>query len=430
MSHAVLNRLRDEKQACLDFVARTLDQAETGQRDLSDTEQETLTKQRDRIKQLDPQIEQLEEFEQIRAVDTRTAETYRPATGGGQQSASGQQGGQSQRQSAAYTEHRPTEYRTAGQLLADAWKAQNRNDDAARDRLVGAGLDLRDGAIVHRAAPNVLLADTPGILPVPIVGDIMRNIDAARPFIASVGAKDLGGIPGASFKRPHVTTSTSVAKQATENTAVQTGTFVVGSVTFTKDTYGGSVTISKQDIDWTAPGVWDALLQDFQEIYGLQTEDAAADAFAAAVTQVTDLDITTPAAPTIDELLQALYNGAALAYAGAGRLPDTIWQSLDQWSYWGPKIDQLKASTNGNGGGDSNLNSFAGYLLDVPRVIVPKFPSNTTIIGVKSRTEVYEDRFGFLSAVQPKVFGVDVAYGGYMACGTIKPAAFAKITFI
>ena len=83
----------------------------------------------------------------------------------------------------------------------------------------------------------------------------------------------------------------------------------------------------------------------------------------------------------------------------------------------------------GNGGGDSSVNSFAGNLLQVPRIVVPSFAAGTLIIGVKSRTEVYEDRIGFLTAVQPRVLGVELAYGGYMASGTLKPAAFAKITF-
>ncbi|MFB9768187.1 hypothetical protein ACFFOS_27670, partial [Nocardioides kongjuensis] len=90
-------------------------------------------------------------------------------------------------------------------------------------------------------------------------------------------------------------------------------------------------------------------------------------------------------------------------------------------------IDALKASTAGNGGGDSDVQSFAGNLLRTPRIIVPSFPAGTLIVGVKSRTEVYEDRFGFLSVVEPKVFGVELAYGGYMASGTVKPSAFTKI---
>lgn len=424
MPNAVLDRLRQERQGCIDFVTRTLDEVETGQRDLSDTEQESIDHQKRRVKELDAQIKPLEEFEQLRAVDRQTIDTYRPA-GGGHQERSG--GGDYR--SAAQTQHRPTEYRTAGQFLADAWRAQNRNDDAALDRLHGANVDIRDGALVQRAAPNVVLADTPGILPVPIVGDIMKNLDAARPFVSSIGPKDMGGIPGSSFKRPTVTTDVSVAKQSAELATVQSGTFVIGSVTFTKDTYGGYVSISKQDIDWTSPGVWDALMQDFQEIYGVQTENAAADAFVTAVTAATATDAVDGAAPTVSELLRGLYAGAALAYAGAGRLPDCIWMALDQWAYWGPLVDQLKATTAGNGGGSSSVASFGGNLLNVERVVVPSFASGTTIIGVRNRTEVYEDRFGFLQAVQPKVFGVDVAYGGYMASGTLKASAFAKVTF-
>ncbi len=426
MSHAVLQRLRGEKQACLDFVARTLDQAETGQRDLSDTEQETLKAQRERIGQLDPQIAQLEEFEQIRSQDRQTAETYRAAASGQQSQAPA--GGQ-QRQSATYTEPRPTEYRTAGEFLADGWKAKNRSDQGALDRLAGAGVRLEGGQLVRAALPHTTTAETPGLLPVPIVGEIMRNIDAARPFISSIGAKDLGGIPGSSFKRPYVSGSVTVGKQTAEKTEVSQGQFKVDSVTFSKDTYGGWTNVSRQDIDWTSPGVWDALLTDFMEIYGIKTEQAAATAFSTAVTAVTGTKAAVVASPTMNELVRGLYQAASAAYQGAGRLPDGIWVSLDQWALIGPLIDTLKLNSNGTGGGDSSISSFTGNLLDVPRVVVPSLPAGSIIVGVKSRTEVYEDRIGFLSAVEPRVLGVELAYGGYMACGTLKPSAFAKVTF-
>ena len=52
-------------------------------------------------------------------------------------------------------------------------------------------------------------------------------------------------------------------------------------VSFTKATYGGTVDISRQDIDWTSPGAWDILIRDLANVYAIQTETAVAAAFKA-----------------------------------------------------------------------------------------------------------------------------------------------------
>lgn len=422
----VLDRLRAERDSQTELMDGILAAVESESRDLVDAEVRNLEAIRERIGQIDAQVQPLEQFEALRTANGNAARNYRPTPAGQQRDAGAERLSFS-------TTGREYEYRSAGEFLADGYRAVRASDDAqreaARTRLESTGVTVESGQLVRAAAPHNTTAEVPGLLPVAIVGEIMNNIDAARPFISSVGAKDLGGIPGTTFKRPTVTQHLVVGKQTAEKTEVEDGQLKIGAVDFTKDTYGGWANVSRQSIDWTSPAVWDALMTDFMEQYGLTTENAAADAFATAVTAVTGTTVVDQDNPTVNDYLKALYEGAALAYAGAGRLPDTIWCSLDKWASMGPLIDSLKASTNGNGGGDSSVNSFAGNLLQVPRVVVPSFAPGTLIIGVKSRTEVYEDRIGFLSAVEPKVLGVELAYGGYMASGTIKPGAFAKITF-
>lgn len=416
----VLARLEQERATQTELMDGILSQVESESRDLVDAEVRNLEAIRERIAQIDAQLTPLRAFEELRAAGRQAGQTYQTPAAPEQRGS-----GLSFPNSAG----REYEFRSAGEFLAAGWRAVNKNDEGARDKLRSHNIDIEGGMLVRAAAPHTTTAETPGLLPVPIVGEIMKNIDAARPFISSVGPKDLGGIPGTSFKRPIVTQSVTVGKQAAEKQEVEDGQFKVGSVDFTKDTYGGWTNVSRQDIDWTSPGVWDALLTDFMEIYGLTTENAAADAFVTAVTAQTDTAVEDPLAPTLNDFLKALYEAAALSYAGSGRLPDTIWASLDMWATMGPLIDSLKAANAGNGGGDSAVNSFAGNLLNVPRIVVPSFPEGTLIVGVKSRTEVYEDRIGFLTAVQPRVLGVELAYGGYMASGTLKPAAFAEVTF-
>lgn len=418
----VLDRLRTERDSQTELMDGILAAVESESRDLVDAEVRNLEAIRERIGQIDAQITPLQAFEDLRSANRQAGQNFRPTP-------AAQPGGGTNGMGAQLQNRDEYKYRSAGEFLADGYRAVNSNDERARTRLESTGIRIESGQLIRAVAPHNTTAEVPGLLPVSIVGEIMSDIDGARPFVSSIGPKDLGGIPGTSFKRPTVTEHVVVGKQSAEKAELDDGQLKIGSVTFTKDTYGGWANVSRQSIDWTSPGVWDALMSDFMEQYGLTTENAAADAFATAVTAVTGTTVVAAATPTVQDYLKALYEGAALAYAGSGRLPDTIWASLDMWASMGPLIDQLKATTNGTGGGDSSVSSFAGNLLQVPRIVVPSFAPGTLIIGVKSRTEVYEDRIGFLTAVQPKVLGVELAYGGYMASGTIKPAAFSKITF-
>jgi hypothetical protein len=426
----VLERLKAERQAQFDFIDKVTEEVEKAdpKRDLSDTERASIETAQKRVSEIDAQIKPLEEFEKLRGADEQTTRRFTPT--GGQPNDDGQEG----RGLGAQVNEREFKYRSAGEFLADTYKASGKGQkverataDAAAERLRSHGLVIEGGTLVRAAAPHNTTTEVPGLLPVTIVGEIMSDVDAARPFISSVGARDLGGIPGTSFERPTITQHVAVAKQANEKAEVTNQQFEVEGIPFTKDTYGGWANVSRQSIDWTSPAVWDALMTDFIEQYGLATENAAADAFATAVTAEVELETALAGDPTVQEVLKALYEAAVLAYQGSGRLPDTIWASLDWWVTLGVLIDHLKATTAGDGGGDSSVQSFAGNLLRTNRVIVPSLAAGTLIVGVKSRTEVYEDRFGFLSAVEPKVFGVELAYGGYMASGTVKAAAFAKI---
>jgi len=433
---ATLDRLRQERQSCVDFVARTLDQVEQRSTpehpaDLSDTEQESLTRQRERIQQLDRQIEPLEAFEQLRGADQATVQRYQPTgTPAGQPTPAG-----------ARTEHRAHEYRTRGEIIVDliaqrtgTYEADGTNinvtdqvRDAARERLMGAGVPFAGAPqeyLQSRAVVNNITSDVPGLMPKPIVGTVDSDIDAARPFVSSIGSKDMAGIAGKTFTRPIITGHTQVGKQTAEKTELPSRKLTVGGVDFTKETHGGVIDVARQLIDWSSPSAWDALLQDLQDEYAIDTETAAATAFAAAVTQ------TVPNATSEDPKGWAapLYAAAALAYAGSGRLPNAIWVSLDQWQRMGVAVDAQKLMLRSDDRvGTSSPTSFEGVVMDLPRIVVPSLPARTVIVGVKEKTEFYEQKVGFLTAVEPRLLGVELAYGGYCAFGTLRPAAFAKL---
>jgi hypothetical protein len=442
----MLARLYTERNDIISFIDRTVQGANDAGRDLSPSEKETLTNSRKRMGELDEQITPLEAFEQDKARGAAATATYAPQL----------QPNDGPGAPATPVGHAPArtapvcEYRSRGEVIVDQIRAaglagghmgQGLPDSEARDRLIAAGVvppnagddQIRSAQanaqqfLKTQARATQVSGDTPGIIPVPIIGEVMNDVDSARPFINSVGAKPLD-FAGETFKRPLITQHVAMGKQTTQATSTGLGSqkMVIGSVTFTKETWGGWLDVGRQDLDWTSPSAWDALLTDFTDQYGLVTENAAGDAFAAAVTATVE-NADAIGVTTLANMTKALYAAAALAYAGAGRLPDTIWMSLDMWGALGPAIE-AQVPTMNNDVAQTNIGDFqAGNLLKLPRVVVPSMPNGTVIIGARRWTEVYEERIGLLQAVNPSILGVQIAYGGYVAYNTIKPAAFAKV---
>lgn len=453
----MLERLNAERADVISFIDRTVQEANKANdgkgRDLTASEKETMKNSKTRIAELDEQIVPLKEHEASRAASAEATKEFAPTQERGQYG-----GAPGTPQPVARTQAVKCDYKTRGQVIVDQIRAagldpshygQHEPDAEARGRLVAAGvtppLATSEEIRAAKAAATQLAGqynaqervtqvsgDTPGIIPVPIVGAVMNDVDEARPFIDSLGAKPLD-FAGETFKRPLITQHVAMGKQTTQATSTGLGSqkMIIGSVTFTKETWGGWLDVSRQDIDWTSPSAWDALLTDFTDQYGLTTENAAGDAFAAAVaagnTPVEVLDPGASPAP-LSAWVTAVYAAAALSYAGAGRMPDHIWMSLDLWGVLGPLIE-AQVPTMNNDLGQVSLGDFqAGNLLKLPRTVVPSFPANTLIIGAKRWTEVYEERIGLLQAVNPSILGVQIAYGGYIAYNTIKPTAFTKVT--
>jgi len=324
---------------------------------------------------------------------------------------------------------RAPEYRSAGAYLVDVLRARGILERGVPDMNAAARIQAR-------AVADQKTSDTTGILPTPIVGTVIDMIDANRPLITSLGgARALAGIPGSTFTRPKITQHTTVGVQAGEKTQLPSQKMTISPVSFTKATYGGTVDISRQDIDWTSPSAWDILVRDLAQVYAIQTETAVAAAFKTAATHAAVVVTTN----TLADWTKALYLAAADSYVNSFMMPDRIWCSLDVWAALGALVDVGRvvfpadsavggdSSAPGDAGG-STLANFRGDILGLPRIVVPTFPAGTCIVGPSALFEVYEEVIGLLSVIEPSILGVQVAYGGYVAFGTLAGAAFVPLT--
>ncbi len=270
---------------------------------------------------------------------------------------------------------------------------------------------------IQAAAPDVINTDLPGILPVPIVQPVYNNFIGNRPVVDAIGARAMPG-GGKVFIRPKVTTHTTIGVQATENTALDDGTFVVDDLQVTKNTVGGYVTLSEQAIDFTTPEVIGLLLDDMGRIYANQTDNIAADALVAGATTDEAFvgSITDPAAWA----LWVSTSAQVILSASNGNLPTHLFVSPDRWGNLLGLSDTSDRPLFPNIGpmnayGDLAVTSDMGMAFGLRVVVDRNFAASTTIIGDASGFECYEQQKGAISVDVPSTLSRTIAFRGYFS---------------
>jgi HK97 family phage prohead protease len=286
---------------------------------------------------------------------------------------------------------------------------------------------------IRAAAPDVITTDTPGILPTPIVGPVYNNFRGLRPVVDAVGVKAMPG-GGKVFIRPEVTTHTSMAVQSAENAALQSGTFVVYNNQVTKGAYGGYVTISEQDLDWTDPNVLSLILDDMARIYANTTDNVAADALEAGATvtqNFTSSSVTDPA-----YWVEWIYTAASTILSSSnGNLPTHIFMAPNRWASLGNLSDTADRPLFPQAGpmnayGSLQPGSTAGNAFGLQVVVDRNFPSGTLIVGHPDGFEVFEQQKGAISIDNPSTISRTIAWRGYFATLMIDSSKFIKAAFV
>jgi HK97 family phage prohead protease len=80
------------------------------------------------------------------------------------------------------------------------------------------------------AVSQDLTTDTPGLLPVPVLGPVFQNVNLQyRPVVNAFGTRAMPQGSGITFTRPSITTPTSSGVQSTQGTAVSSQTMVLAA---------------------------------------------------------------------------------------------------------------------------------------------------------------------------------------------------------
>jgi HK97 family phage major capsid protein len=305
------------------------------------------------------------------------------------------------------------EYRSAGAYVLDRWRYQ------LGDRDAGERLE-----IYNRAAAHQTTADNAGLIPTPILAPVVSFIDANRTLVTQLGPRNL---PGQTWGRPKVTQHTSVATQSAEKAELASQKMLITRLTGTAVTYGGYVNVSRQDVDFTQPGIMDIVINDLAAVYAVQTEAAACTTFDTAATA--GIAIATGAA-TAAGVATSLWDAASKIYTatkGAGRVfavtgPDM----LPVLGPVFPPVNPTNAISPGLAIGDFGT-GLVGQISGIPLYVSGGVGTQRILVFSTAAAEVYEDRIGSLSVVEPSVLGVQVAYAGYFTPMVIESTAIVKI---
>lgn len=405
---AMIRRLERELEERNSFVQGLIANAQDAERDLNDTEKTSLIEARSRMGALKEQIDQLEDTARVASEIAQRARQVDLAITTARRS----------------HEAGPVEYRSAGAYLLDYLAAQTGSRDA-KERL----------EVFERAAAHQKTSDNLGVIPDPIVGDVINFIDAARPIVSFLGPRNL---PSATWHRPKVTAHTLVAKQGTAGTAAdEKAELVSQKMTITRltanaVTYGGYVNVSRQNIDFSSPSALDAVVNDLAAQYAVETE-AAVGALIQAVANNVELTTAAAGTPTADELVAALWTAAGDIYTatkGQGRLALIVPPArLANWGSLFAPVNPQNAQSTGFAAADFSQ-GVMGTISGIPVIVSAGYPTVANHFGSvisSAAVEVYEQRVGALQANEPSVLGVQVAYAGYFTPLTIESAGIRRI---
>lgn len=259
--------------------------------------------------------------------------------------------------------------------------------------------------LLKRAVDTQTTTETPGIIPVPIVGPVTKFADSARPVWSSFTSRPMPSA-GKKFNRPRVTQRVLVAEQMAELAELASRNMAITSDEVTKRTFGGVLELSEQDIDWTDPAAMQLAIEDFTDYYAEVTELAACTALVALATTDSDWDPTDPGT-----IIASVMAGIGAGYATSKKIPDTLWLSLDE---------ALTLAGTTNSTTDTSALALLNQALreaglSMTTVVGPQLPADTRILGVKKLVESYENVKGLVTAPDVSHLGVFMAYRGYAA---------------
>jgi len=408
-SDAMIDRLERELEERSAFIQGTIGGAQDAGRDLTDNDKELIKTAKGRVDQLVDQLDMLRAAslsttgarDKVRVIAEEMMTLRRNVDMG------------------------PVEYRSAGAYILDTYQA-GLGDNMAKERL----------QMFYRVAAHQKTTDNLGVIPDPIIGDVLNFIDAARPLVTYAGPQNM---PSATWYRPKVTQHVTMAKQgaagaaADEKAELVSQKMTISRLTATAITYGGYVNVSRQNIDFSTPQMLDIVVNDLAAQYAVSTEAAFGATLIATANTIELAPVAAGGTPTAAELTAALWTAAANVYnavKGQGRLALAVSPGkLGSWGGVFSPVNPQNAQSTGFNASDFG-SGIIGNISGIPVIMSAGIAGAGTDFGVVFSTaaiEAYEQRIGSLQAVEPSVLGVQIAYAGYFTPLVVETGGLQRI---
>jgi HK97 family phage prohead protease len=292
------------------------------------------------------------------------------------------------------------------------------------------------------AVSQDLTTDTPGLLPVPVLGPVFQNYNFMRPTVSAFGTRAMPQGSGISFTRPSISTPTASGVQSTQGTAVTSQTMVLAANTVTRQTIAGSIQISQQTMDFTDPAAMNVILSDLAGQYLKQSNDIAIDYL---VSQKQASGYTwTVTAGDVSTLITGIYGAAENISATTNLFPTHLVCSVDVWKKLGSQVDDVNRPVfpaigapgliGQNTLGAGSAASWSGMNpLGLEIVVDGSAAAGTMLVVHAPAVEFYEAQQGMRSVEVPDLLARTFSYYGYFATfvqDAQNPSAVAGSQFV
>ena len=317
---------------------------------------------------------------------------------------------------------------TAGNMLRHQLRAQVLGDQDSAD-LVRAAMVQAEAT----GFENQTTTTDAGVIPVPLLREIIGVVDQQRPFINSVNRAALPD-SGMSFRIPKITDKVTVAQQATQLTDVDSTEGEIEDITVNVLTFAGGNRVSRQLIDRSEPAYFDELLRQLASSYANVTDKAMYDAAKAGAV------FSDGAAGK--GIYSAIVKGIADSYGVMRFAPDTLHvppsSSVARAFGWDDILGDVDdagrplfaAGAPQNAGGFVTQGSTDGTVAGLRLVVNPNIAAtDVPMVFPSAFATVYESAGAPLqvSIDNPEKLGVEVSVYGYIALANKYPTAMRNV---
>jgi HK97 family phage major capsid protein len=308
---------------------------------------------------------------------------------------------------------------TAGGMLRHQLKAQLFGDHDSQ-------------TVVTAALEQQTTTTDAGVIPVPLLREIIALVDNNRPFIDAIDRQPLPPT-GMSFRIPRVDVEATAAIQTNQADELNSTEGEIDDLTVNVNTFGGANKVSRQLIERSDPSYFDELLRQLARAYAIATDSAAIVAMKAG-------DAGSEGA-NADGIYGAIVKGQADSFGIMRFAPDTLmvapsgtgdvtWQKL-LGSVDGQDRPLFAAGLPQNAAGIVSQGSTQGTVAGLRLVVNPNIATNGEANVFPSAFATFYESPGAPVRVElshADNLTVDVGVYGYSALALKFPTASREIT--